>query len=135
MAPGWLLTSQSVSNFNLLTICDVIILMPPVEDGRAVLRYRPVVAVDSLLSPHHPALLTCPVDQEDDYALNHDHTGCPNCLLTWDGLTMIRVFQHLAQLTLLRKGTQVRFWIEATIPAPNKPAGSRLSENVKFKIL
>ena len=37
--------------------------------------------------------------------------------------------------TLFQKGTQVRFWIQATIPAPNDPPGSRLSENVKFEIL
>ena len=37
--------------------------------------------------------------------------------------------------TLLQKGTQVRFWIQVTIPAPNDPPGSRLSENVKFEIL
>ena len=39
------------------------------------------------------------------------------------------------RITLLQKGSQGKFRIQVTIPAPNKPPGSRLSENVKFKIV
>ena len=42
-------------------------VMPPVEDRRPVLCYRPVVgAVDSVLSPQDVVLFACPVDEDDD---------------------------------------------------------------------
>ena len=58
------------SNSNLLTICQLMTVMPPVEDRRPVLCYRPVVgAVDSVLSPQDVVLFACPVDDEDDDVL------------------------------------------------------------------
>ena len=46
-------------------------VMPPVEDRRPVLCYRPVVgAVDSVLSPQDVVLFACPVDEDDDDVLS-----------------------------------------------------------------